>query len=101
MPTALKYLLPLTVALALAASAWFLGQRPEILPARSCDSGPACVLVGDLLGAIEEHDVEPLIHDGAGQSVAFFNEIRTVQEVMDSLVAETEAVLQAQSGYLR
>ena len=29
------------------------------------------VLVGDLLGAIEEHDIEPLIHSGAGQSVGY------------------------------
>ena len=28
------------------------------------------VLVGDLLGAIEEHDIEPLIHSGAGQAWA-------------------------------
>ena len=31
------------------------------------------VLVGDLLGAIEEHDIEPLIHSGAGQSIGYFN----------------------------
>jgi NAD(P)H-dependent flavin oxidoreductase YrpB (nitropropane dioxygenase family) len=59
------------------------------------------VLVGDLLGAIEEHDIEPLVHDGAGQSVAFFNELRSTQEVIDSLVAETEAALAEQATYLR
>ena len=28
------------------------------------------VLVGDLLGGIEEHDIEPLVHSGAGQALA-------------------------------
>ncbi|MEZ5557130.1 MAG: nitronate monooxygenase [Pseudomonadales bacterium] len=59
------------------------------------------VLVGDLLGAIEEHDIEPLIHSGAGQSIAYFNEVRSVQEIMDDLVAETEQVLEAQRRFLK
>lgn len=28
------------------------------------------VLVGDLLGGIEEHDIEPLVHSRAGQALA-------------------------------
>ena len=48
------------------------------------------VLVGDLLGAIEEHDIEPLIHSGAGQSVAYFNEVRPVADIMEQLVDDTE-----------
>ena len=32
------------------------------------------VLVGDLLGATEEHDIEPLIHSGAGQRIGYFDE---------------------------
>lgn len=59
------------------------------------------VLVGDLLGAIEEHDVEPLIHSGAGQSIAYFNEVKPVAEIMRALLDETAAALQAQSGFLR
>ncbi len=43
------------------------------------------VLVGYLLGAIEEHDIEPLIHSGAGQSVCFFDRMRPVAEIMDEL----------------
>jgi len=59
------------------------------------------VLVGDLLGAIEEHDIEPLIHSGAGQSVAYFNEIVPVSAIMNDLVAEAGAVLARQAAFLR
>lgn len=59
------------------------------------------VLVGDLLGAIEEHDIEPLIHSGAGQSIGYFNEVRSVQAIMDELLVETTAVLNAQNRFLR
>ncbi len=59
------------------------------------------VLVGDLLGAIEEHNIEPLIHSGAGQSVGYFNEIRSVADVMDQLVEETCKTLEAQSRFLK
>ncbi len=59
------------------------------------------VLVGDLLGAIEEHDIEPLIHSGAGQSVAYFDEVRPVQHIMDDLVAEATETLSRQATYLR
>ena len=52
------------------------------------------VLVGDLLGAIEEHDIEPLIHSGAGQSIAYFDEIRSCADIMAQLVVETEAALE-------
>ncbi|MFT7305783.1 MAG: NAD(P)H-dependent flavin oxidoreductase YrpB (nitropropane dioxygenase family) [Candidatus Azotimanducaceae bacterium] len=59
------------------------------------------VLVGDLLGAIEEHNIEPLIHSGAGQSIGYFNEVRPVQTIMDELVAEASEVLGQQSSFLR
>ena len=51
------------------------------------------VLVGDLLGAIEEHDIEPLIHSGAGQSIAYFDEVRPAAEIMAELVSDTIASL--------
>jgi NAD(P)H-dependent flavin oxidoreductase YrpB (nitropropane dioxygenase family) len=51
------------------------------------------ILVGDLLGAIDEHDVEPLVHVPAGQSVAYVDRLRPVAEVMAGLVAEAEAAL--------
>ena len=56
-------------------------------------------LVGDLLGALEEHDIEPLIHSGAGQSVGYFDKARSVKIIMDGLVKEASAVL-GTSGYL-
>ncbi len=49
------------------------------------------VLVGDLLGAIDEHGVEPLLHSGAGQGIGYASEVRPVAEVMAELVAEAEA----------
>ena len=59
------------------------------------------VLVGDLLGAIEEHDIEPLIHSGAGQSIGYFNEVKPVADIMNALVNETIESLKNQSGFLR
>lgn len=59
------------------------------------------VLVGDLLGAIEEHDIEPLIHSGAGQSVGYFDSVRPVQSIMDELVLEASRVLDEQQRFLR
>lgn len=58
------------------------------------------VLVGDLLGAIEEHNIEPLIHSGAGQSVAYFNDLQSVSEVIDSLVDEAVQVLSQQASFV-
>ena len=45
------------------------------------------VLVGDLLGAILEHGVEPLLHSGAGQGIGYATELRPVAEIMESLVS--------------
>ena len=51
------------------------------------------VLTGELLAAIEEHQVEPLVYEAAGQSVAWFNELTSVREIVARLVAETEEAL--------
>ena len=59
------------------------------------------VLVGDLLGAIEEHNIEPLIHSGAGQSVGYFNQVQSVADIMQNLVDETANVLAEQANFLR
>lgn len=59
------------------------------------------VLVGDLLGAIEEHDIEPLIHSGAGQSVGYFDEVQPVADIVARLVDETVGVLKRQSTFLK
>ena len=48
------------------------------------------VLVGDLLGAITEHEVEPLLHSGAGQGIGYATEVRPVADVIATLVAEAE-----------
>ena len=59
------------------------------------------VLVGDLLGAIEEHDIEPLIHSGAGQSIAYFNDVKPVAQIMQALIDDTAQALHAQHQFLR
>ncbi len=51
------------------------------------------VLVGDLLGAIDEHGVEPLLHSGAGQGIGYASEVRPVAAVIDELVGEAETVV--------
>ena len=51
------------------------------------------VLTGELLAAIEEHQVEPLVYEAAGQSVAWFNELTTVKDIVERLVCETRAAL--------
>lgn len=56
------------------------------------------VLVGDLLGAIDEHEVEPLLHSGAGQSIGYVNEVRAVADVLDDMTAEARRVLNELSG---
>lgn len=50
--------------------------------------------VGDLLGAAEEHDIEPLIHEAAGQSVVWCKKISTVKAVVDRLVTEAKQALE-------
>ena len=56
-------------------------------------------LTGELLAAIEEHQTEALVYEAAGQSVAWFNELTTVQEIVARLVRETEAALTALHAY--
>ena len=59
------------------------------------------VLVGDLLGAIEEHDIEPLIHSGAGQSVGYFDEVRPVSAILQALRDDAIQAIRAQSQFVR
>jgi len=51
------------------------------------------ILVGDILGAIDEFNIEPLVHSPAGQGIGWFNEIKTVKEVMDELIAQAKDAL--------
>lgn len=52
------------------------------------------VLTGELLAAIDEHQIEPLVYEAAGQSVAWFNELTTVRGIAERLNAETLAALE-------
>ena len=56
------------------------------------------ILVGDLLGAIHEHRVAPLMHHPAGQSVAFCREVEPVAKVVERLMEETRAALDSLAG---
>lgn len=53
------------------------------------------ILVGDLLGAIDEHDIEALMHSPAGQSIAYFNEVKTVAEIFADLADQVHRSLKA------
>lgn len=52
------------------------------------------ILVGDLLGAIERHEVEPLLGTGTGQGIAWFREETTVADVMEDFVTGAGAALE-------
>lgn len=56
-------------------------------------------LIGQLLAAVEEHDIEPLVYEAAGQSVAWIDEIQPVSAVMGRLVAEMHASLNQIARY--
>ncbi len=56
------------------------------------------ILVGDVLGQIQRHEVEPLMHSPAGQSIAYFDELTTVADVMAGLEADTIAALERLRG---
>lgn len=51
------------------------------------------VLVGDLLGAILEHRVEPLMHHAAGQGIVYQTEVRSVADVFNELVEDAESAM--------
>ncbi|QSE92447.1 nitronate monooxygenase [Rhodococcus pseudokoreensis] len=53
------------------------------------------ILVGDFLGAVERHEIEPLLKSEAGQSVGFFNELTTVADVIARLTGEADDALAA------
>ncbi len=51
------------------------------------------MLVGDLLGAIDDHEVEPLMHYAVGQGVAWIRERRPVAAIYRQLIDETRDAL--------
>lgn len=73
-------------------SAWSMEWEAESAPA-PLKMPFQDILVGDLLGAIDEHNVDALVHSPAGQGIGWFNEIRSVDEVMQDLVNEAITTL--------
>lgn len=59
------------------------------------------VLTGELLAAIEEHGVEALVYEGAGQGVGWFNELNSVAEIVERLVSETRVAINEMADRLR
>lgn len=51
------------------------------------------VLTADIIAGINEHEIEPLIYEAAGQSIAWFNNLRTVEEIVAQLISETNTSL--------
>ena len=78
------------------SDAWAAKDAPEALPMPYQQ-----VLTGDLLAAIEQYQVEDLVYEAAGQSIAWFNELTTVRAIIDRLVAETSDALGAMTTMLR
>jgi NAD(P)H-dependent flavin oxidoreductase YrpB (nitropropane dioxygenase family) len=58
-------------------------------------------LTGELLAAAEQYEIEPLMYEAAGQSIAWLKEIQPVSAVMQRLVQETQTALQALRPYLQ
>ena len=50
-------------------------------------------LTGELLAAIEEHQIEPLVYEAAGQSVSWLVREEPVAAIFERLVAQTDAAL--------
>lgn len=50
-------------------------------------------LVGDVMTAVEENEIEPLLYSPAGQGVGFMREILPVADVMDRLIDDTVSCL--------
>ena len=73
-------------------SAWSMEWESDSAP-RPLKMPFQDILVGDVLGAIDEHNVDALVHSPAGQGIGWFNEIRSVDEVMQDLVNEALATL--------
>lgn len=53
------------------------------------------VLIGDLWTGIMEHEIEPLLYEGAGQGVVWCTELTTVQQVIERLMTEAREALKS------
>ena len=48
-------------------------------------------LIGAFLAGVREHRVAPLMWEAAGQSIAYFNEVATVSQIIDRIMDEAHA----------
>lgn len=69
--------------------AWAQPGAPEPLPMPYQQ-----VLTGDAMAAIENQRLEALRYDLCGQSISWFNQATTVQDIVDRLLREAEASFQ-------
>ena len=56
-------------------------------------------LTGELLAAVEQHEIAPLLYEAAGQSVAWLRQIEPVSDVMARLVNETLLAIESMRQY--
>ncbi len=77
------------------SDAWERPGAPEPLPMPYQQA-----LTGELLAAVEEHGIAPLMYEAAGQSVNWLRQIEPVADVMARLVSETRGALQSMAPYM-
>lgn len=70
------------------SDAWAADDAPDPLPMPYQQA-----LVGELLAAVEEHGIEPLMYEPAGQGVAWLREPQSVAAIMARLLDDTRAAL--------
>ena len=58
-------------------------------------------LVGDLITAVEEANIMPLLTEPAGQGVAWCRQVESVEDVVTRLCAETVQALNDMSQMLK
>ncbi|HVL58253.1 MAG TPA: nitronate monooxygenase [Burkholderiaceae bacterium] len=68
---------------------WQAAGAPEPLPMPYQQA-----LTGELMAAVEEHGIEPLMYEPAGQSVRWVERAETVAQIVDRLVNETRQALE-------
>jgi NAD(P)H-dependent flavin oxidoreductase YrpB (nitropropane dioxygenase family) len=86
---------PCRVVRSAFSDAWAEKGAPEPLPMPYQQA-----LTGELLAAVEQHEIAPLMYEAAGQSVAWLRQIEPVADVMQRLVGETRDALCAMQPYL-
>ncbi|MGH8789835.1 MAG: NAD(P)H-dependent flavin oxidoreductase, partial [Cupriavidus necator] len=77
------------------SDAWEQPGAPEPLPMPYQQA-----LTGELLAAVEEHQIAPLMYEAAGQSVNWLRQIEPVADVMERLVREARQALQSMTPYM-